>query len=234
MDTLHVQDHRWISYWESQTKSRLGRYVTDAEQRAIETAHRLAGTPTTALDIGCGRGQWSKLLSDLGWRIVCTELDQRNLDSCKLLVPSATCIRVAPDDRQLPCDAESVGLAICIEVSPVIQSDWFIGEAARVLQPGGCVVAVLLNRLSWRGLVRKSAMVAGKRFTWYRFTYLAWKKQLRAAGLRVVHEEGYCWPPFKRKSDSPLVPPALWLERMLRLGKLVNLSPYVIIVARKE
>lgn len=234
MKAQDVVDPRWLAYWESLAESRLGRYVTGIERRAIETAHHLAGKPTTALDIGCGKGQWAELLANLGWRIVCTDIDERNLVSCKSLVPAATCIHVDPGDRRLPCDASSIGLMLCIEVSPVIQADWFIGEAARVLDTGGYLVAVLLNRLSWRGLVRKTAHIRGEKYTWYRFTYPSWKKQLRAAGIRVVHEEGCCWVPFKRTSDSPLVSPALWLERSLRLGKLASLSPYAIIVARKE
>lgn len=234
MEAYDMYDQSWISYWEGQAGSGLGRYITDAERTAIDRAHRLAGTPTTALDIGCGKGQWSKFLSDLGWGIVCTDIDERNLVSCKNLVPTATCIRVDPHDQQLPCAAESMGLVLCIEVSPVIQTDWFIGETARVLRTGGYVVGVLLNRLSWRGLVRKSAYVQGEKYTWYRFSYPAWRKQLRASGFSVVYQEGCCWVPFKRTSDSPFIQPAIRVERFLRLRKLVGFSPYVVFVARKE
>jgi SAM-dependent methyltransferase len=233
IELLEAHEQHWVSYWKGLSETSWGSYVTQAERVAIEMAHGLAGESTVALDIGCGRGQWSRLLSDLGWHIVCTELDQRNLAFCKALVPSATCILVAPDERRLPCEAGSVGLALCIEVSPVIQTDWFVDEVARVLKPGGYVVGVLLNRRSWRGLVRKSAIMNGEKFTWYRFAYPAWKKRLYEGGFTVAYEEGCCWFPFRRTSDSPLVPLAVRIERSLGLRKLISLSPYVIFVARK-
>ena len=61
---------------------------------------------------------------------------------------TASCVLVSPDDSKLPCDTESMKLVLCVEVQPVIKSDWFLEEASRVLQQGGLIVGVFCNRLS--------------------------------------------------------------------------------------
>ena len=56
----------------------------------------------------------------------------------------------------------------------------------------------------------------------------------RRCGFRIHHEEGYCWFPFRRASNSALVPYAVRVERGLGLGKLASVSPWVAFVAKKQ
>ena len=57
---------------------------------------------------------------------------------------------------------------------------------------------------------------------------------LAGAGFEVLHEEGYCWSPFARTSNSPLVPVFVQAERMLGLHRWIALSPWIAFVARKH
>ncbi len=231
--------HDEILEWEDVVGStRYGRYASEIERRIILKAHSLVTKPTTALEIGCEGGRWSKLLSDFGWSMICTDIDQQSLTICQKRIPTATCIHMSPNESKFPCDTQSMGLVLCIEVAPVIHADWFIDEAFRVLRKGGWIAGVMWNRSSWRGLLYHSApalRVKGSgNWYWYPLSYPLWRKRLCQRGFTLVHEEGYAWPPFRRTSNSPLVPIATSVERYLGLRKLVRLSPMIAFVAQKN
>src|SRR5262245_54064470 len=56
-----------------------GRYVADIEKRVILQAESVAEKPGAALDIGCGGGRWTKMLSERGWRMTSTEINAEAL-----------------------------------------------------------------------------------------------------------------------------------------------------------
>jgi hypothetical protein len=130
-----------MTFWETAAQSQWGSYISGIERRAIEKADLSAQTRTTALEIGCEGGRWSKLLSSRGWKMVCTAIDPEALGICRARIPAARCVLVRPGDVKLPCESASIGLMLCIEVSQALPySDWFIGEARRVLCDGGLCV----------------------------------------------------------------------------------------------
>src|SRR5215470_3961495 len=139
------------TYWESIAQTRWGSYITEIEKRAILKANNLFGKPSNALEIGCEGGRWSKLLSDLGWNMTCTDINLNMLSICQKRIPMAKCILVDKEDTTLPCESGKLKLLLCIEVIEVISSNWFIKESLRVLQDGGKIVGVFNNRLSLRG-----------------------------------------------------------------------------------
>jgi SAM-dependent methyltransferase len=154
MEVEKVYVHKEILYWENMVlKRNFAHYRSEIEKRIVLKAHSLVTRPTTAFDIGCEGGRWANLLSDLSWRLICSDIDQRSLDICQKRIPTARCIRVSPEDTRLSSDTESIGLILCIGVEPVIHSSWFIDEAFRVLRGGGLLVGVFSNRSSWRGLL---------------------------------------------------------------------------------
>lgn len=219
------------------SSTRYGRYASEIEKKAILKANAFIKEPTIALDIGCEGGRWSKLLADTGWNLICTDIDQNSLALCQKRIPTATCKLVGPEDATLPCTTESVKLALCVEVPQVIGAGWFIDEAFRVLQKGGLIAGVFWNRSSWRGLLYHSVpalRVKGSgQWYWFPQPYAVWRKQLCARGFTMVNEEGYGWPPFRRNSDSPIVPIATHIEHLLGLRKLARLSPLVTFIAQK-
>ena len=64
--------------------------------------------------------------------------------------------------------------------------------------------------------------------------YSRWRKAMIRRGFRFVREEGICWFPFGRQSNSPLVPPAVATERLLDLWRLTAVSPWVVYIAQKQ
>ena len=222
--------------YEKLAKMRWGSYITKVEKRVVLKANALAkgAIPTTALDIGCDGGRWSKLLVDLGWDVVCTEINPDTLAICQRRIPTAKCILMDKDDTTLPCETESLGLLLCIEVTPVLESEWFITEASRVLHHGGLIVGVFLNLLSFRGYYRHLVDSARGQFDSYKFSYPSWRSKFCKQGFQMIFEEGICWFSFRRASNSPLIPIFTQIEHYLGLRRLPSLSPRIVFVAQKE
>ncbi len=237
-----MEPTRAMSFWERiRQETHWGKYLTAIEERAVSTAMSAVRQPAVALEIGAEAGHWAKLLADNGWKVICTDVDPKMLELCKQRVPSATCIVVSPESTTLPCEGGSLSLIVCIEVAEVINSDWFVPEAYRVLCPGGIVVGVAHNKRSLRGYAYKALRVVDpQRKTYsedrfmYKFPYRQWKESLIGNGFRFLHEEGMGWLPFPRKSNFFLIPQLTRLEQKFGLRKMANISPWVAFVAQKH
>ncbi|MCK5615890.1 class I SAM-dependent methyltransferase, partial [Candidatus Pacearchaeota archaeon] len=214
-------------------KTRWGAYTTDIEKQAILRANDLFTEPATALEIGCEGGRWSKLLADLGWNMICTDINEESLNICKKRIPAANCTLVNPNDDKISYPSESVNLLLCIEVAPVIQADWFINEAFRVLQKDGFIIAVFWNALSFRGFFTRIKTFLNGNFDYYKIEYPFWKKKFLKRGFEMFYEEGYCWFPFSRASNSVFVPYFTRLEKRIGLRKLTAISPWIVFIAKK-
>jgi SAM-dependent methyltransferase len=219
--------------------TRWGRYLTGLEHDAISMALRTFSVPGEALEVGCQGGRWVEMLAGNGWRVACTDVDEIALRACQVRTPSAKCILVSSHDRTIPAADASADLLLCIEIVPVIHSDWFPAEAQRVLRPGGALVSVILNRRSLRGLfvlIREKLGLArpykDAPFLYTR-SYKPWKRQMQRLAFQFEFERGCCWFPFSRQSDSALIPVSIATERGLGLHRLTSLSPWVVFVARK-
>jgi len=228
------------TFWEHiAVTRRWGRYVSEIERHAIEYAQGLVSAPTRALEVGCEGGRWSRMLADKGWQVVCTDVNRDSLRKCQARIPEARCVLVQPTDTTLPCDTGAVGLLLCIEVFPVIEGAWFPAEASRVLSDNGVLVGVFINKRSLRGafvhsraaLQRQEAEENEHRL--YTRSYGEWKQRLPQYSFEVVYEQGFCWFPFPRKSDSPLIPLCTRIESTLGLQKMTSVSPWIVFVARK-
>jgi SAM-dependent methyltransferase len=226
-----------MTYLDRLAQTRWGKYLIGVEGSVIDRYRSIAEGPAEAVDIGCGNGRWSRQLSDLGWKVTCIDVDEQALESCRSRVPCAKCILVSSSSRTIPVDSNVASFAVCIEVAPVIEADWFLPELQRVCRPGAVFVGLHVNRRSWRGCaVRlKYFLTRGHDSEVYYLTaYPEWKKRLVAAGFELIHEEGFCWAPFQRDSNSVFVPLFIRLERLLRLHQRVDFSPWVVFAARKR
>jgi SAM-dependent methyltransferase len=226
-----------MTYIDRHAQTRWGKYLIGVEGRVIDRYRSIAEAPAEAVDIGCGTGQWARQLFDLGWKVTCIDVDEQALEICRSRVPGAKCILASLSSRTIPVDSNVASLAVCIEVAPVIEADWFLPELQRVCRPGAVFVGVHVNRRSWRGLaVRLKYFLTRSYFgnIYYLTAYREWKKRLAAAGFELIHEEGFCWAPFERDSNSVFVPLFTRLERLLRLHQRVDFSPWVVFAARKR
>jgi SAM-dependent methyltransferase len=221
------------TFWENVNSKRWGAYISEIERRAILRSMDISKLPATALELGCEGGRWLSLLTTLGWSVACTDVNEEVLKVCKKRIPAADCILVKPHDSKVPYVSSSVDLLLCIEVAPVIQSAWFIEEACRLLRKNGLLVGVCWNRSSFRGLYShiKSRLTGARDF--YSSAYPAWRKKLVQQGFSIIYEEGFCWFPFGRASDSILIPYCVRIEKFLGLPKLVSFSPWIVFIARK-
>jgi len=223
-----------LTYWERVALTRWGTYLTEVESRAVLLGHGLFSAPAEAVDIGCEGGRWSRMLAERGWSLTCLDVDAGALQYCSSRLPQAICLQVDQDATTFPVGDESADLLLCMQVPPVIQSEWFIPECHRVLRPGGVVVGVFFNGCSARGLAgRLKSAILGS-YNYYRGSYPAWRQQVLAIGFTIQHEEGYCWFPVPRTSDSMVIPWLVGVERALCLNRLPYFSPWVAFVMRKS
>jgi SAM-dependent methyltransferase len=224
------------TFWEKTAQTRWGCYVSKIEKQVILKASNWAKSNSinTALEIGCEGGRWSKMLAEQGWSMVCTDINPECLEICQRKIPGAECILVAEEDRTILAEPSTVGLLLCIEVPQVINSDWFISEAFRVLNPDGFVVCVFQNRRSYRAYLHRLAR--SKRTVDYYgvVAYPEWRKKLCEQGFKLIDEVGFCWAPFSRHSNSMLIPLFTYLEQLLGLRQLTSISPWIIFIAQKD
>jgi SAM-dependent methyltransferase len=221
--------------YEQRALTRWGRYLAGVEQQAVLAAHRHAAAPSVLLDVGAGEGRWSQLLSGLGWRAICTDVNERSLAICQSRLADATFILVDGNAEALPVSDGSVDLILCIEVFSVMPTPWFRREIARALRPSGLLVGVFSNKYSLRGMFKRTVykLTGSVGLDYYRFGYGTWKASLRRRGFEMLQERGICWMPFSRSSNSPLIGPLVALERWLGLGRFPDVSPWIVFVARK-
>ncbi len=222
--------------WERTTETlRFLAYSNAIEARAIVVGDSHAGPPGLALDIGCEAGRFSQLLARRGWDLICTDINEHALALCRQRLPRARCVRAEPGAASLPAENSSLGMILCIEVPPVICAEWFADEALRVLRPGGVLVGVFWNLLSWRGAMHRLRIRMHPAQSWYYpMAYREWRSRMKRRGFEFIHQEGFCWAPFRsRLSDSPLVPLTGRVESALGLRRMAALSPLIAFAARK-
>jgi SAM-dependent methyltransferase len=222
-------------YWDELASRRWGRYISEAETKAVERAQSAAPQPRHALDVGCGGGRWTRMLLERGWSVTASDVDPDAVQSCAARNPAAQCVLVREDDRRLAADDRSVSLVLCIEVLPVVDSDWFLPEVRRVLVPRGRLVTIAWNGTSLRGKVANavSRIRHGAPHPFYGTPYRVWRQRLEDAGMRIDTVRGLCWFPFGRASDSRMVPVAAALEQRLGLSRLTAFSPWVLVTASR-
>jgi SAM-dependent methyltransferase len=226
-----------LSWEKIMSHTRYGRYADGVESSMVNYVLDHCPTPGTLLDVGCEGGRRSTPFADRGWQVIAMDPDPRALAVCQARIPGARCVLPSSDSRQLPADNASVDAILCIEVGQVIHAAWAAQEFARVLKPGGRLVAVCWNRTSWRGFLYHHASflrAAGSlSIVGFPIKFKSFRQEMNRHGFQFERELGFAWGPFRRMSDSSWVD--LWVpfERFSGLQQLVSVAPMVAFVAQK-
>jgi SAM-dependent methyltransferase len=103
-------------------------------------------TQNRVVDIGCGRGEWLKILNDIEKDGIGVDTDQTMVDLCKANGLNAVCADALEYLRQ--CPDGSVAAVTAFHVAEHLSSDKFIEilrEVLRVLEDGGLFIAETPN-----------------------------------------------------------------------------------------
>jgi SAM-dependent methyltransferase len=222
------------TFWERVALTRWGSYLTAIERSVLLKAAGIAGRPGIALEIGSEGGRWSSLLMREGWQMVCTDVRADMVELCQHRMPTARCVLVKPNATTIPADTGTIDMVLCIEVPPVTSADWFAKEASRVLRPGGLLVGATENRSSYRAVVHGLLRWRRSDVGFYGTSYPGLRNRLRREGFALIHEEGCCWLPFGRSSDSAFIPALARLEERIGLRRLAAVGPWVAFIAQKR
>lgn len=225
-------------YWDQVAVTAVGLYVTRAESAFIEGSLRTAPRGVI-LDVGAGAGRLEPTLIRESERVIATEAD-RDMARSIGCHPQLQPLLVSATSTSLPLANQSVDWVVCVEVPAVSDKDWFRAECARVLRPGGGVVVTVHNAASYKGLWRRLAALArlapdGDRQTpYYGHSVGSLQERWREDGFDLEAAVGFYWPPLPRDSNSPLLYFFAASERLLGLGRLVWLSPWVLLRLRRR
>jgi len=189
------------------------------------------------LDIGCSTGDWAAHWQDKGWQCAGLDIDKEHVQLAQGRGIDAKYCDLNHD--QLPFDNERFDLIFAGEViEHLIDTDGFISELYRCIQPGGHVLITTPNLVSFENRVR---IMLGVYPAWVNYnlsgsghvrayTPRVLRKQLREHGFEVVVHKGN-WVPFiPQHFLTDIHVPALAVTGDL----LPNLAMDIIMLARRK
>jgi SAM-dependent methyltransferase len=215
----------------------MGRYLTRTEWKFIEQAFSRFGWPNLVLDIGGGDGRFARRLTRRGVKVVLLEF--ASLPLSELKAEETELSLVQGDGNHLPFEAGSIDAVIAIEVLACVDryhNDNFFRDVSINLKRNGLFLFTTDNLLSVPGIstLWRPCTYRYREYESYTESFFATKKKLSSAGFDIVMTRGFRWLPFSRASESPLVPYASGLERLLGLERIPWLSPWVFWLTRKQ
>ncbi len=134
----------------------LGQYVAEQETRQLrQLLNRLH--PETALDIGAGTGFATRILLDAGWDVTAVEPSEAMQAIGRQKLPAVRWITAGAENLPFPDEAFACVLFFTT-LEFVDNPRQAIGEALRVLQPGGhLIIGFLEVESSWVAVYRHRA-----------------------------------------------------------------------------
>jgi SAM-dependent methyltransferase len=146
----------------------------DADEDPIDTPWHVMAIPQLppleglrVLEIGCGRGGFSRYLASEGADLVAADLSPAAVDmASRRLEPHDSAEAVVASIEAIPYQRDSFDLVVSLDtIEHVPHPTRAVAELIRVLRPGGRLVLTTNNYLGLIGLWRAVMRLAGFRFT---------------------------------------------------------------------
>jgi len=206
-------------YWEQCDKKRFGQSLKWFERRVFKQVSKGLEI-NSCLDIGGGAGGKFPVSRE---NYTLVEMDEEAIELFRQKYPHGNIIKgdfLAIDFKQkydlilmiqLTADFECIKKAVL--------------KAYSLLNYNGLLLFTVTNKNSYKGLLYRSDSYA------YQASCYLLKEFLSRLDATEIKYYGYGWLPFRRDSDSILIPFLKWLDVVL--GKLVSISPWLLVVLRK-
>ncbi len=206
-------------YWEEVDKKRFGQALKWFERRIFQKVSKGLEI-NSCLDVGGGAGLKFPV-SQGNYTLV--EINKAAIALFRQRYPSGNIIEgdfLSLDFKQkydlilmiqLTADFERIKKAVL--------------KAQALLNDNGLLLFTATNKNSYKGLLYRSDGYA------YKASYCQFKEFLSKLKAASVKYYGYGWLPFRRDSNSILIPFLKWFDVLL--GKFVSVSPWLLVVLRK-
>jgi SAM-dependent methyltransferase len=168
------------------------RFYDRVEQRAYLRAWKRAGVPKTGscLEIGPGRGRWTRRLLELGLEVTGIDISERAVETLRRSFPG--CRFFAGSAAELPVETASVdvvsSVVVLLHLPPEAKAA-AIREIGRVLRPGGHAILI------------ESTHVVDTAPHVFPLAAEAWKERFRAEGMGCLLDFGQEYVPVLRSVE---------------------------------
>lgn len=217
------------SWWDPENKEADGRHFTLQKMFDSVKSKLGEGQGRRALDVGAGRGRYSKLLCDKGYSVVSTDINPEMLEIiAKQGIPSE---RYVTNAEELPFRAEHFDVVTAMDITMHVQdTERFLGELYRVLKPSGELFVNISNGKSmyvrWTKRLNPKLRALQDDYLRKNFTPEEFKGLLNEAGFKVVDEAGHgvVSPLSLRPGWKKMIMP-VGVAKYLSLGLDARLGP---------
>ena len=149
-EAWEAEAERWIAWARPPAHDSYWRFHRDQFLRLVPAPGR------RTVDIGCGEGRLARHLKQLGHSMVAIDSSPSLVAAARRLDPSMD-VRLA-DAAALPLEDASADLAVAfMSLQDIDEMPAAIGEAARVLEPGGKLCLAIVHPLNSAGRFEQSA-----------------------------------------------------------------------------
>jgi ubiquinone/menaquinone biosynthesis C-methylase UbiE len=213
--------------WERAAKTKMGLYLTK-----IETAFILKSVNferhKTIVDLGSGGGKFSKLALQKNAHVISLDRDLNSLKWLKSRDHSSNVI--LGDVATLPLRENTADCIFLIEVFDYVsETKRLLGECYRILKKQGLFIFSFGNTSSLKSKLKQL------RKEYYMQDTHSYHEtiQLLNFNFKIICKEGYNWLFLNRESNNQFIPFLGKIVKLLRLEKLLVISPWIIVCASK-
>jgi ubiquinone/menaquinone biosynthesis C-methylase UbiE len=178
----------------------MGQYLTGVERKFILLQVQFKNQ--LVLDAGAGGGKYTRLALQEGAEVISTDIDKKSLLWLKNRTKNSN--PILADARALPFQQTTFDHVLALEMLDYMpETKLAVSQLRFVLKSKGLLVCSFGNKNSLKSLGKR---LIGNRVMQDQRTYLEMRTILAECGFSIRKHRGYSWIPFKRESNSAVVP----------------------------